>query len=113
MKARFLTILPIISLLTGCMNMPTPPIEITATYVTPVTYETMTCKQLFITMNALKEQETNLVFAQTQRIKDSKVQAFWWGTGKGDGIAAPEIAQTKGKIVAVEKAVKKNNCRQR
>ena len=115
-KMRYFKYYPLVfsvTLLSGCMNMPTPPVEIIPTYITPVTYENMSCKELYTTKNALKEEESNLIFAQNQRIKDSKVQAFWWGVGKGDGIAAPEIAQTKGKLVAVEKVIKNERCSQR
>ena len=54
--------------------------------------------------------ENTLIFAQNQRIKTSKVQAFWWGFGQGDSVAAPELADVKERLVAVNENIKHKKC---
>ena len=107
---KFFILLPAALLLSGCMNMPTPPVEITPSYVSPIRYKSFSCKELFNEKDSLSEQKNTLVYAQNQRIKTSKVQAFWYGFGDGDSVAAPELADVKGKLVAVNEAMKKKGC---
>src|SRR5690606_16007890 len=54
--------------------------------------------------------EDQLVVAQTQRRKTSKVQAFWAGYGNGDGIEASELANVRGEKEAVRRAMDKKAC---
>lgn len=97
-------------LLSGCMNMPTPPSQITGAYTSGLKYEEYSCKQLATELDSLARRENQLVTAQEQRIKTSQMQAFWWGYGQGDGIEASEIANVKGEKEAVRKAVEAKNC---
>jgi len=98
------------ALLAGCGNMPTNPAQITGAYVSPVKYDGMTCEQLATEMSSLSRRENQLVTAQEQRIKTSKVQAFWYGYGNGDGIEASELANVRGEREAVRSTMEKKKC---
>ena len=101
-----------LTILTGCMNMPTPASQITGSYTSGLRYEDFDCSRLSIELNSLARREDQLVIAQQQRIKDSKSQAFWWGFGKGDGIEASELANVRGEKEAVRKAMETKGCEQ-
>ena len=95
----------------GCANHPTPTSQITGTYVSPVKYEKFDCEQLVAENNSLARRENQLVIAQEQRLKTSKVQAFWYGYGNGDGIEASELANVRGDKEAVLHAMEKNSAK--
>lgn len=97
-------------LIGGCMNMPTPPSQITGSYTSGIKYENYDCGRLATEADSLGRRESQLVVAQNQRIKTSKVQAFWWGVGEGDGIEASELANVRGEKEAVRKAMEIKNC---
>lgn len=97
-------------LLTGCMNMPSKPSQITGSYTSSLPYESFSCNQLSAELNSLSRRENQLVTAQEQRIKTSEVQAFWWGYGQGDGIEASELANVRGEKEAVRKAMATKGC---
>jgi hypothetical protein len=108
MKTRIalgVSILSIGVMLSGCMNMPTPPAQITGAYTSSLKYENYTVQQLTTELNSLSRREAQLVTAQEQRRKTSEVQAFWWGYGQGDGIEASELAVVRGEKEAVKKAL--------
>ena len=94
----------------GCINMPTPPAQITGASVSSDKYESMDCSRLAVEMNFLAKRENQLTTAQDQRIKTSQVQSFWWGFGKGDGLEASELANVRGEKEAVRTAMEANNC---
>lgn len=94
----------------GCGNMPTNPSQITGAYVSPVKYEKYTCEQLANEMSSLARRENQLVIAQEQRIKSSKVQAFWVGYGNGDGVEASELANVRGEREAVRFTMEQKRC---
>ena len=97
--------------LAGCMNMPTPPSQITGAYVSNAKYEDYDCKRLRVEMDSLSRRESQLVIAQEQRIKTSQMQGFWWGFGQGDGIEASELAIVRGEKEAVRRAMEEKGCR--
>jgi hypothetical protein len=97
-------------LTTGCLNMPTPAAQITGSYTSSLAYEAFDCDRLAAEMSSLARRENSLVAAQEQRIKSSKVQAFWWGVGEGDGIEAAELANVRGDKEAVRKAMTAKGC---
>ena len=99
-------------LLAGCMNMPTPPSQITCSYTSGLRYEDFDCSRLGIELDSLARRENQLVIAQEQRIKTSQTQAFWWGFGQGDGIEASELANVRGEKEAVRKAMESKRCQQ-
>ncbi len=94
----------------GCMNMPTPPAQITSSYTSGLNYKDFTCEELAAEMASLARRQNQLVTAQEQRVKTSQVQAFWWGYGQGDGVEASELANVKGEIEAVRKAMEVKGC---
>ena len=97
-------------LLAGCLNMPTPPSQITPAMNTGIRYQDYDCDDLMVELDSLSRRENQLVVAQEQRIKTSKVQAFWWGIGDGDGVEASELAVVRGKKEAVLLAMGRNDC---
>ena len=109
-------VIAIAILFSGCVNMPTPPGQITGSYTSGLIYENYDCSQLAIELNALARRENQLVVAQEQRIKSSHVQAFWLssetgvGYGKGDGIEASELANVRGEKEAVRRAREIKHC---
>jgi hypothetical protein len=94
----------------GCFNLGTKPSEITPAYVPAAQYENYDCGHLSIEMADLSRRQSQLVAAQNQRRQSSKVQAFWVGYGQGDGVAASELANVKGSILAVQKEQALKNC---
>ncbi|MXP29705.1 hypothetical protein GRI58_12890 [Porphyrobacter algicida] len=97
--------------LSGCMNMPTPPSQITGAYTTDLKYTNYKCSTLTAELDSLARRENQLVTAQEQRIKGSQVQAFWFGYGQGDGVEASELANVRGASEAVRKAMDKKGCK--
>ncbi len=97
--------------LSGCMNMPTPPAQITGSYTSGLNYKNFNCEELSAELASLARRENQLVVAQEQRIKTSEVQAFWWGYGQGDGVEASELANVRGEKEAVRKAMESKGCK--
>ncbi len=97
--------------LTGCMNMPTPPAQITSSYTSGLNYKEFKCEELAAEQASLAPRVNQLVTAQEQRIKTSEVQAFWFGYGQGDGVEASELANVRGEKEAVRKAMESKGCR--
>lgn len=97
--------------LSGCMNMPTPPAQISGAYVSPLKYEDFECSRLPAELASLSRRENQLVTAQSQRIKTSETQAFWYGYGQGDGIEASELANVRGEREAVRNAMETKACK--
>lgn len=100
-----------VTALTGCMNMPTPPAQITGAYVSPLKYTAHDCNTLSTELASLSRRENQLVTAQAQRLKTSETQAFWYGYGQGDGVEASELANVRGEREAVVSAMEKKNCK--
>ncbi|MDR2128792.1 MAG: hypothetical protein LBP52_06965 [Burkholderiaceae bacterium] len=96
--------------ISGCMNMPTKPSQITASYVSPMEYSGYTCDKLVAELGSLSRRESQLAIAQEQRYKTSEMQAFWLGYGQGDGIEASELANVKGRKEAVLTEIKISKC---
>jgi hypothetical protein len=109
-KITVSTLILITLLASGCMNMPTPPSQITGSYVSGLNYDDFTCDQLAVELASLTRRENQLIVAQEQRVKTSRVQAFWWGFGQGDGVEASELANVRGEIEAVRKAMEAKKC---
>lgn len=98
--------------LAGCAtNMPTPPAQITGSYVSPLKYEAADCGALSTEIASLARRENSLVAAQGQRIKTSETQSFWYGYGTGDGVEAAELANVRGEREAVMNAMGKKGCK--
>lgn len=108
-KASALVI--VVSFSAACMNMPTPPAQITGSYVSGLRYEQFDCRQLSAEFDSLARRENQLVVAQAQRIKTSEMQAFWYGYGQGDGLEASELANVRGEREAVRTALEAKGCR--
>lgn len=94
----------------GCMNMPTPTVQITGAYVSPLKYEGVNCSRLSTELSSLSRRENQLVTAQNQRVKTSETQAFLYGYGQGDGVEASELANVRGEREAVRSAMEAKKC---
>ena len=105
-----LSIFVCVAAVTGCLNMPTPPSQITGSYQSGLRYEEFDCSKLSAELDSLARRENQLTIAQEQRVKSSQVQAFWWGFGNGDGVEASELASVKGEKEAVRKAIDAKSC---
>jgi hypothetical protein len=110
LRIRLAATLSVAVLVAGCMNMPTPPSQITSSYTSGLRYEDYDCRQLAGEIDSLARRENQLVVAQNQRIKTSQTQAFWYGYGQGDGIEASELANVRGEKEAVRKALENKGC---
>lgn len=97
-------------LLSGCLNMPTQSGQITGAYVNSLKYEGIDCPRLSVEYDSINRRESQLAMAQEQRVKTSKMQAFWYGFGQGDGIEAAELANVRGEKEAVRKAMDGKRC---
>jgi hypothetical protein len=101
----------VLSLLSGgCLNMSTPPAQITGSPGSGIKYEEYTCAQLIDELGALSRREMQLSAAQEQRVKVSNVQALLIGIGQGDGTEASELADLRGEKDAVRKAMIVKRC---
>lgn len=94
----------------GCLNMPTPPVQITGAYVSTLNYEQFDCPRLAAEADSLSRRESQLVAAQEQRVRSSQAQALWYGVGQGDGIEATELAQVRGEREAVRTTMASKQC---
>ena len=97
-------------MLQACFNLPTHSSQISGAYVNSLKYEQFGCDRLTAEADSLSRRESQLVIAQEQRLKSSKLQAFWLGFGQGDGIEASELSNVRGEREAVKKAMDVNNC---
>jgi len=95
--------------LSGC-NMPTPPSQIPGAYRSGIAYEQYDCSRLAAELYSLTRRERQLAAAQQERIASSRMQAFWWGYGKGDGMEASELSQVRGEKEAVLHAMDVKHC---
>jgi len=97
-------------LVSGCLNMPTPPVQITGSYQSTLQYEQFDCVRLLAEQDSLSRRESQLVAAQEQRVRSSQMQAFWYGFGQGDGVEATELANVRGQREAVRTAIANKQC---
>lgn len=102
-KYQVAVLLGLAFLLSGCLNVPTQPDQISGAYVSGFKYEKYSFDQLSVEFDSLSRREAQLVAAQNQRIKSSEVQEFWAGYGMGDGIEASELAVVRGEKEAVRR----------
>ena len=103
------------AVLCGCASKSS---EISAAYVSPVTYQNHTCPQLAQEAQALSARATQVAGAQDQkRTNDAiatgvAVVVFWPAAFLvgGDGPSAAELANLKGQMNAVEQASIQKRC---
>ncbi len=113
MKTRFAMV--VAALLGGCASKAS---EITAAYVSPVTYQSYTCQQLGMEAQAIAAKATELSGAQDQKRTNDQIATgvaivvFWpaaFFVG-GDGQVAAQLSQLKGQLSAVEQASIQKKC---
>jgi hypothetical protein len=112
---RILGIVVLGAALGGCASSAA---DITATYVSPITYQSFTCAQLGQEAQSISARAAALSGAQdSQRTKDAvattaAVIIFWPAAFLvgGDKQTAAELAQMKGQMVAVEQASIQKKC---
>ena len=94
----------------GCVNMSTPPSEITAAQKPARDYKELTCAQLIDELGSIARREVPLAAAQERRVKTSNAQALMIGIGQGDGAEASELAKVRGEREAVREAMIGKQC---
>ena len=110
MKKTFVLPLALSLMLAGCLNMPTPPDQITGSYVSSAKYSSFDCNALAAELDSVNRREARAEAAQQQRYKSSKQQAFWYGDGQGDGLEASELANLRGEREALRTAISAKGC---
>jgi hypothetical protein len=111
MKKLIATIVFPLAFVTGCMNMSTPPAQVIGSYTSSLKYENLDCLHISAEVDSLARRENQLVAAQEQRVKNSEMQAFWYGYGQGDGMEVSELANVRGEKEAARKAMAAKACR--
>lgn len=103
-----LLLLAIAAIIAGCLNLPTPPAQITPSYVPRA--RTSNCEALRDDLPHLARRERDLVVAQNERIRSARTQACLYGFGTGDGIEADELARVRGEMEATRTALRSDAC---
>lgn len=115
MKKSAISIVIGATVLSGCA---TPAANVTASYVSPVLYQNLTCEQLALEAQTISTRVVLATGAQDKKANgDVALMAvglvvFWPALlfTNGDGQQAAELARLKGEIEAVENASNRNNC---
>jgi hypothetical protein len=92
--------------------------EITAAYVSPLTYQQYTCQQLAMEAQAISAKAAELSGVQDQKRTNDQIATgvaivvFWPAAFLvgGDGQVAAQLAQLKGQMNAVEQASTQKRC---
>ena len=113
---RFIT-LPVVAclVLSGCA---TSSKEVTASYISPLTYQQFTCQQIAGEAQRVSAKTAELAGVQDQKVSSDAVTTgvavvlFWPAAFlvKGDGQTAAELGQLKGQFDALEQASIQKNC---
>jgi len=110
-----LTAIAVAALLGGCASKSS---EITAAYVSPITYQSYNCQQLGMEAQAISAKAAELAGAQDQKRTNDQIATgvaivvFWpaaFFVG-GDGQVAAQLSQLKGQLNAVEQASIQKKC---
>ena len=92
--------------------------DITAAYISPVSYQNYTCQQLAQEAQAVSTRAAQVAGAQDQKRSNDQVATgiaivvFWPAAFLvgGDGPTAAELSQLKGQMVAIEQASIQKRC---
>jgi len=92
--------------------------DITAAYISPVSYQTYTCQQLGLEAQNVSARAAVVAGAQDQKRSNDQVATgvaiviFWPAAFLvgGDGPMAAELSQLKGQMVAIEQASIQKKC---
>lgn len=92
--------------------------QISASFVSPTTYQTLTCTQLAGEAQMVSNRAAQAIAAQDKKASDDAVAVgvgavlFWPALFmiKGDGAASAEVARLKGEKIAIEQASRARNC---
>lgn len=92
--------------------------EISASYISPITYQSHTCQQLALEAQAISARAATVSGAQDQKRTNDQIATtaaiiiFWPAAFfvSGDGPVAAELANLKGQMVAIEQASIARNC---
>jgi|SRR5262249_11258920 len=92
--------------------------DITAAYISPISYQNYTCQQLAQEAQAVSTRAAQVAGAQDQKRSNDQVATgiaivvFWPAAFLvgGDGPTAAELSQLKGQMVAIEQASIQKRC---
>ncbi|MEO0671560.1 MAG: hypothetical protein AAFZ05_06000 [Pseudomonadota bacterium] len=102
-------------LLAGCASSAA---DISATYVSPLQYQALTCDQLVAEASRISARVAQVSGVQDQKATSDAVATgvavviFWPAAFfiKGDGASAAELGRLKGEFEAIEAAARHKNC---
>jgi hypothetical protein len=102
-------------LVSGCAQRPE---EITASYVSPIPYEGLSCEQLFQEGERVSSRAAELTGTQQQKAQNDAVAMgvglvlFWPALFfvKGDRETANQLSRLKGEMEAIEQASIRKSC---
>ncbi|MGP9821710.1 hypothetical protein ACTZWW_16965 [Salinarimonas sp. NSM] len=112
---RFSIVILAAAMLAGCASRAS---DITAAYVSPLTYESYTCDQLHEEATRVSSRAIAATGAQNQRASNDAVATgvslilFWPAAFlvRGDGAQAAELARLKGEMDAIEQVSTRKQC---
>ena len=112
---RLILTATVVAPLGGCASKSS---EITAAYVSPITYQSYTCQQLGMEAQAISAKAAELAGAQDQKRTNDQIATgvaivvFWPAAFLvgGDGQVAAQLSQLKGQLNAVEQASIQKKC---
>jgi hypothetical protein len=115
MKTYILPVLISLAMSSGCAQKST---DISASYVSPLTYQSHSCKQLVQEANRVSARVGELSGVQNKKASNDAVATgvaivvFWPAAFfiKGDKQTAGELARLKGELEAMEKTSIQKNC---
>lgn len=115
MRRKVTAALAAMFIVSGCASKST---DISASYVSPILYQNLTCEQLALEAQAVSGRATAAAGVQDKKAgQDAAVMAvglivFWPALffTSGDGAPAAEVARMKGEMQAIETASIANRC---
>jgi hypothetical protein len=115
MNARVLAMTAAAATLTACASKSS---EISAAYVSPVSYQSYSCQQLSQEAQSVSARAAAVAGAQDQKRSNDQIATgvaiviFWPAAFLvgGDGPVAAELGQLKGQMVAIEQASIQKKC---
>lgn len=115
MHCSVLAVLAVALVLGGCASKSS---EITASYVSPISYQSYSCQQLAMEAQAVSAKAAELSGAQDQKRANDQIATgvavvvFWPAAFLvgGDGQVAAQLSQMKGQMTAIEQASIAKKC---
>jgi hypothetical protein len=105
-----LNFLTAVALIFSACNLTTPVVEIQGAYFSPLPFALHACPELLQEFWRLDQREANLAKAHHDHKITSDWQAVLFGFGKGDGVAASELANVRGQQEVIISVMTSKDC---